>query len=251
MDCYGISDVGVKRSENQDTFAIKTEYNCTVAVVCDGMGGAAGGKIASEMGASLFVDSFFQYFAEFCANKASTVASVGIPRAIKNAVKTANKEIYERSKENKKLAGMGTTLVGAVFFEDTCYAVNVGDSRMYQLDSDKNLSQVTKDHTYLEFLIENGKKITKRMEKHEKGVITRALGPDQKVVPDVYVFDASDGEVYLLCSDGLYNMIGNDGIEKGLLQYDSKPIADICNELVNNANLEGGKDNITAVIIKL
>lgn len=251
MECYGISDIGMRRNENQDTFAVRTEGSCTVAVVCDGMGGAAGGRIAAETACARFIDEFFNMFDEFCKTGDMTVAAVGISRAVRSAVRAANKEVYDKSKEDKKLSGMGTTLVGAVFYDGMCYACNVGDSRMYQFDEDKTLSQITKDHTYIEFLIEKGTKITKRMEKHEKGVITRALGPDEKVVPDVYVFEINEGDIYLLCSDGLYNMIGNDGIENELLQAGEKSLDTLGREFIDRANYRGGKDNITAVIIKI
>lgn len=251
MERYGISDIGMRRQENQDAFAIKTEGECTVAVVCDGMGGVAGGKLAAEIACSRFVEEFFKTFDEFCKAGDMTVAAVGISRAVKSAVKAANKEVYEKSQEDKNLSGMGTTLVGAVFYNGMCYACNVGDSRLYQFDSEKMLSQITKDHTYIEFLIEKGTKITKEIEKHEKGVITRALGPDEKVVADVYVFETEKDEIYLLCSDGLYNMIGDGGIEAELLQIGEKSIDVIGHELVDKANYCGGRDNITAVIIKI
>lgn len=250
MEYYGLSDIGMKRVENQDTFLVKDADGCIVSIVCDGMGGAKGGKLAAEMAAKSFMKAFFAAFEEFCRNGDAMSVSVGIPRAIKNAVKVANKEIYDRAAEDPEYAGMGTTLVGCVLYNGTCYAVNVGDSRLYCY-CDGELRQITSDHTYLQFLKQSGTKVTKRMEKNEKGVITRALGPNERVVPDTYVFDIGENDCYVMCSDGLYNMIGDREIEIGMSRLKNENVENVCRDLVHKANQMGGKDNITAVIIKV
>jgi len=229
------SDRGRKRPSNEDAFGYSVEHG--VYVVCDGMGGAAAGEIAS----SLAVDEMMRVLV------AEAPAAPTAENAAK-AIAAANQAIFARSQRNPKLAGMGTTLVALVAAERQVWVMNVGDSRAYRMRN-AELHQITEDHSLVEEQVRMG-----RMNQAEalrsplRNVITRALGTQNIVTPDVFAMEAEPGDLYLLCSDGLTREI-SDRLIESLLRLDL-PLEELCARLVNAANKAGGHDNITCLLVR-
>jgi len=230
-----MSDRGRKRTSNEDSYGFSVEHG--VYVVCDGMGGAAAGEIAS----SLAVDEIL--------SQAAANATAENPReAMEAAVAAANQAIYSRAQRNQKLSGMGTTMVALAVEERRVWIFNIGDSRCYRL-RDRRLEQMTLDHSLVDEQVRLG-----RMSEAEalrsplRNVITRALGTQMHVTPDVFELEAEPGDLFLLCSDGLTKEI-DDPLIESLLGTDL-PLDELCERLVGAANKAGGHDNITAVVVK-
>jgi protein phosphatase len=232
-----VTDRGRKRPSNEDAFGFSVEHG--VYVVCDGMGGAAAGEIAS----SLAVDEVLNLFAERADDEARTLQA-----AAEQAVQAANAVIYSRAQRNVQLNGMGTTLVGLVTDERRALVVNVGDSRCYLL-RDNSLKQLTLDHSLVEEQVRLGRMTRSEATRSPlRNVITRALGTQRNVTADFFEIEAQPGDLYLLCSDGLTRELANDKIES--LLRDEMPLDEICLSLTKAANKAGGHDNITCVLVK-
>lgn len=255
MEYFGITDIGKYRSENQDTF-ISTELfdGCLLAVVCDGMGGAAGGRIASKMASEVFcsyVSSELKRYINSADDIFPDSLSI-INNIITDGADRANHAVYSHSKDSIDLVGMGTTLVSALVIGSEAYICNVGDSRLYLLSVNR-MQQITKDHSYVQMLIDNGLIAPELAAVHpDRNVITRAIGIDSNVESDLYHISLKDGDVLLLCSDGLTNSLTNEQIYSivwGNQEIFTKDISQRVSELINTANLNGGRDNITALLI--
>jgi PPM family protein phosphatase len=230
-----LTDRGRKRPSNEDAFGYSVEDG--VYVVCDGMGGAAGGEVAS----STAVDEVLRIFSE-------RNGSAVLPKDAEEAISIANEAIYSRAKRNYKLNGMGTTLVAAVVRNQHVWILNIGDSRCYRLRAG-HLEQLTLDHSLVEEQVRLG-----RMTKAEalrsplRNMITRALGTQSQVTPDCFDFDAEPGDLLLLCSDGLTRELSDTLIESMLLNDQS--LEDRCTCLIEAAKKAGGNDNITCVLVQ-
>jgi PPM family protein phosphatase len=230
-----ITDRGRKRPSNEDAFGYSVEDG--VYVVCDGMGGAAAGEIAS----SIAVDEFLRLL---CPRG----PEAAFPALAQEAVSAANHAIFSRSQRNPKLSGMGTTLVALLVEDSRVWVLNVGDSRCYRLRAGR-LEQLTFDHSLVDEQVRLG-----RMSRAEalksplRNVITRALGTQTRVTPDCFQFEAEPGDVFLLCSDGLTRELSNRQIESHLAA--NLALADRCNRLVEAAKKAGGHDNITAILVQ-
>ena len=233
-----VTDRGRKRPSNEDAFGFSVEHG--IYVVCDGMGGAAAGEIAS----SLAVDEVLNLFAEQAGKAAITLQA-----AAEKAVHAANAAIHSRAQRNAQLSGMGTTLVGLVTDEQRALVVNVGDSRCYRLREGK-LEQLTLDHSLVEEQVRLGRMTRSEATRSPlRNVITRALGTQRNVTADFFEIEAQPGDLYLLCSDGLTRELANDKIE--MLLGDEMPLDEICLSLTKAANKAGGHDNITCVLVKV
>ena len=255
MRGFGVTDVGQRRTVNQDSFIIKqTADDRLLAVVCDGMGGAAGGLVASSTAAGTFAA-----FAEAELEKLGDGAPLKAQKAerlLRRAVDAANEAVYERAKENEMLTGMGTTLVAALVYGGDIYAVNVGDSRLYLISGDGNITQVTHDHSYVQFLVDIGKisEDEARLSTN-RNIITRAVGTSPEIECDFFTIctDGMERACMLLCTDGLSNMLSADEIADSMIGdlTDENGLASACRTLVDTANENGGPDNITALLISL
>ncbi len=252
MKGYGITDVGRKRLVNQDSFAsFELENGCFTAVVCDGMGGAAGGGIASSIAKDIFLSALEKrlksYFTDGCTEGEPAVA---LPRYLSEAVAESNGFTYDLSVRDPGLKGMGTTLVSALVYKDNAYVCNVGDSRLYALIG-KEVSQITKDHSYVQELIDRGR-ISKQQAKEsaQKNIITRAVGVDTTVASDTFVLPLEGISYILLCTDGLSNHLEPDDLGKIILS-DVLSLEKKVKTLIDLANSRGGNDNITAYLIDL
>jgi protein phosphatase len=230
-----LSDCGSVRPTNEDSCKYSVEHG--VYVVCDGMGGAAAGEIASSMAVS-----------EVLRLLSGRGKDVPLNEAIEEAIRAANEAIHTRAENDFQLNGMGTTLVGLVTEGRRVLVFNVGDSRCYRLREGK-LEQISQDHSLVEEQVRMGR-ITPEEALHSplRNVITRALGTQPSVEPDLFPLEAEPGDIFMLCSDGLTGEVPNPQIES-LLAADL-PLEELCANLVEAANLAGGHDNITCMLVR-
>lgn len=234
------TDKGRIRDSNQDAYAVgELPDEVAWAVVCDGMGGAAGGNIASALAVKVISD-------KISTSYRSTMKDSSIFNMLDSALVAANIEVYDMAEENPELLGMGTTVVCAVVRDGTAFIAHAGDSRAYLL-RDNELTQVTTDHSVVQNLVNEGK-ITKEEAQHhpQKNLITRAIGVDKDIEIDFDEAELGDGEYLILCTDGLTNYVSDDELMDALSDGKYYAYAD---RLVNKANNNGGGDNVTVVAI--
>ncbi len=233
-----VTDRGRKRPSNEDAFGYSVEQG--VYLVCDGMGGAAAGEIAS----SLAVDELLRLLSRRPADD----EAAAMPLLAAEAIGAANEAIFSRSQRNEKLSGMGTTLVGLLVEERRVWVVNIGDSRCYRLRN-RRLEQITQDHSLVEVQVRMGRMTrSEALRSPLRNVITRALGTQGKVTPDIFELEAEPGDLYLLCSDGLTRDL-TDALIESMLSIDL-PLDALCARLVNAAKKAGGGDNITCILVR-
>lgn len=238
----GYSDKGIVRNSNQDAFQVSlNDDGISWAVVCDGMGGANSGDVASRLAADHFS-------AALKAGLRPNMTEHSIMNLLRSAVTTANIRVFDKSKESAEFSGMGTTIVATLVIGGTAYFIHAGDSRAYILSGDE-FFQITRDHSIVQSMIEDGKLTVEEARFHpRKNVITRALGVDESIEPEFNVYDLNDGDIILLCTDGLTNFVDGDDIVKILKSSaDGNQKAEL---LVEKANENGGGDNITAVVLE-
>ena len=239
MQIFAKTDVGRVRSINQDAFYINTlPDGAALAVVCDGMGGASAGDIASKTA----VDIISQYVVN---SYSPSMDSEDIIRLIGNAIVSANIEIYDLSLKDEGLKGMGTTAVVTVVRDGVAVICNIGDSRAYLIN--EQLSQITRDHSVVQTLVESGRLSPEQARVHpEKNVITRALGVEENVLSDNYIIELKNDSKLLLCTDGMSNYVSEQKIFNIVKSNDIDKTVDL---LIDEANIGGGKDNITVAVI--
>ncbi len=239
MQIFAKTDKGKVRSINQDAFYINTlSDGSALAVVCDGMGGASAGDIASKTA----VEIISQYVLN---GYNPSMSSDDITRLLDNAIVSANLEVFALSQKDEQLRGMGTTAVVAVVRNTEAIICNVGDSRAYLIDDE--LKQITRDHSVVQSLVESGKLSLEEARVHpEKNVITRALGVEENVLTDGYRVYIAENSKLLLCTDGLSNYADADSILRIVNDNAFDKVTDL---LIKEANLGGGRDNITAAVI--
>jgi len=234
------TDRGRKRPSNEDAFAYSVEHG--VYLVCDGMGGAAAGEIAS----SLAAEETLKHLTRRIGNGTETP---DLAQLAEEAIIIANDAIYKRAERNYKLSGMGTTLVGLIVDERRVLLFNVGDSRCYLLRNAR-IQQLTVDHSLVEEQVRMGRMTrSEALRSPLKNIITRALGTQSRVTPDVFEREAEPGDLFLLCSDGLTREVSDSQIES-LLCYDHT-LAVLCSKLVEAAMNAGGHDNITCLLVRV
>ncbi len=247
MRIFGTSDVGKKRSHNEDNFAVEILDGIAVALVCDGMGGAKAGEEASRIACKRFAESIvpgLQKIKKTVTDRAELILSVD--RVIYEASTLSNTEVFKKSNSNASLSGMGTTLSGCVIMEDILWTFNIGDSRVYHI-TDDGAEQLTVDHSLVQALLDSGKITEEEAQNHpNRNVILRALGISRDVECDVCHMDL-EGGYYLICSDGLSNYFDKDAFVK--IVTTERPISEKVDRLVSFANSAGGSDNITVVLI--
>ncbi|MCL2819891.1 MAG: Stp1/IreP family PP2C-type Ser/Thr phosphatase [Oscillospiraceae bacterium] len=246
MDLWGITDSGKVRKHNQDVFQMLSndDKNIAVLVVCDGMGGANAGNIASELAA----DAFMRYIKEEIESLADDYSQSDIAVMMTNAVLAANTEVFEKSLEDEEFAGMGTTLTAAISTTHGEVVANVGDSRLYHVTED-NIVQITRDHSVVEDMIERGEITRVEARRHpSRNLITRALGTGVYEPPDIFFIKMNIGDTIILCSDGLTNVVMDNEIQTQL--QSGATVRESCEDLVDKALERGAPDNVTVVILK-
>jgi len=246
MELWGITDSGKVRKHNQDVFQTfkSDDKNIAVLVVCDGMGGANAGNIASELAA----DSFMNFMRTEIEALNENYTQDDIADIMTNAVLAANADVYEKSLEDEEFAGMGTTLTAAVSTAEGEVVANVGDSRLYHVSND-GIKQITRDHSVVEDMIERGEITRTEARRHpSRNLITRALGTGIYEPPDIFFVEMNDEDSIILCSDGLTNVVLDNEIKKELTS--GATVRENCEILVDKALERGAPDNVTVVILK-
>lgn len=242
MTIYGTTDRGMVRAVNQDAYRVleESQSGCSAIVLCDGMGGVHGGEVASAAAVDAFVEYASRRFAEPTAPLAVDVA--------REAAAWANLQVYDRASRDESLRGMGTTLVAAVITPEDAVVVNVGDSRCYWL-AEGQLQQVTRDHSLVQEMVDQGMIDSEQARSHpRKNLITRAVGLERRIRSDVYRLDLRQGDVLLLCSDGLSNLLTDREITGVLLQ--ETDVKDAGDRLVAIALERGAPDNVTVLLLR-
>ena len=240
ISAFGKTDVGLMRTINQDSIFVSTEpvgKLPNLFIVADGMGGHKAGDVASRAA----IEKFVKYV---CATHMSDTANI-----LDAGIISINKEIYDMANSNKDYSGMGTTFVACTLIDNHVYISNVGDSRLYLIGRD--IRQITRDHSLVEDMVRMGMIDRGEARTHyKKNVITKAIGvaDDKTSTPDIFEIEIEDGEVLLLCSDGLTNMVEDYDIKK--IIKSNEGIEDAVRELIRQANENGGKDNISAIVVK-
>ncbi len=233
------TDRGRKRASNEDAFGYSLEHG--IFLVCDGMGGAAAGEVASN----LAVEEFLHWFTEHLT---ADISAADTDVLLREAVSRANQRIHEKSLQTPHLHGMGTTLVGIFVKESHAWIVNIGDSRCYRFHNGV-MAQCTHDHSLVEEQVRLGRMTAAEAARSPmRNVITRAVGTRTEVAADVLEVEVEPGDLFLLCSDGLTKELRDVQIER-LLQEAETPLA-ACERLVESANWAGGRDNITCLVLK-
>lgn len=237
MKISSATSVGCIRPLNEDAYFVSQPDSGTVlAIVADGMGGHNAGEVASGEAVGIIQKDVLSKPGEDAKD------------VLIQAIKDANREIYEMSIQKRKLSGMGTTITACLATEKNVTAVQVGDSRLYLIRKD-SITQITKDHSLVEMLIESGSITKEEARRHpQRNVITRAVGTDRTVEADVYEFSAKKGDILLLCSDGLVNMVEDETILS--IIKNKETLDEAADALVQEAEQAGGTDNITVILIQ-
>lgn len=239
MKAFGMTDIGRIRKNNQDYLFISEDAVGNlpnVYIVADGMGGHRAGEVASKRAVDSIIASL---------ESTSLKDPVSI---IEEAVTSANNEVFNMSRNNPELEGMGTTLVVTTVFEKDFYVANIGDSRLYIINDE--IHQITRDHSYVEEMVSRGELDKDSARTHaKKNVITRAVGVETGTYADYFQVKYKKGDKILICSDGLSNMVNDEDLK--IIVKKRIPVEDIVNELVYTANHNGGPDNITAIVVEL
>lgn len=243
MKIFGITDKGKVRKENQDSYIIERcdKRNSAVIAICDGMGGAKAGDLASQLACKAFVSGVFE---SMLTTKYFTESPEKI---LKSSCADANGVVFEYSGFDPNYNGMGTTLVGGIISKRKAHIVNVGDSRAYHLTKD-GIKQITRDHSYVNELVAMGAIKPEEAATHpQKNVITRALGVERRVESDYFQTELKHGDCILLCSDGLSNMVKDEEIFE-VYKSNSKP-EHICRTLLGMTLERGAKDNVSVLAV--
>ena len=242
IEIHAAVDPGRSRSNNEDSVA--TDDGVALAVLADGMGGYNAGEVASNMATSFIRTELGRWLRE----ASSQASDAEVRRAMDICVDNANRAIYNAANSNPQYAGMGTTLVVGVFRDDRLLLGHVGDSRCYRLRAGK-LQQITRDHSLLQEQIDAGL-ITPEQAAFSanKNLVTRAVGVEDSVLLETHQHDVQAGDVYLMCSDGLSDMLDDPGISQVLQAHDSLETGS--RALIDAANDAGGKDNISVILVR-
>lgn len=241
MNIVGKTDRGLVRQHNEDACAFGYfDDGVKWSLVCDGMGGIHGGRIASSIATDMIAEKIKK-----CYCKTMPVSS--LENLLLSAIVTANVAVYDRGSVDEDLRGMGTTVVAAVMKNNEACIAHVGDSRAYKI-SNGEIEQVTKDHSLVQEMLDNGQITREEFETAQiKNIITRALGIGEEVDIDFDFVCINENEALLLCSDGLSGYVSDSQILETYLNNDFESLAD---RYIDLANANGGRDNITVVIMK-
>ena len=241
MQSWGLTDPGCVRKQNQDAYRIEElDSNTLLCVVCDGMGGAKSGNVASMLAVEVFVEEVRRCYS-------SSMESDRVDQMLRSAVKLANFTVFDQAAQFEEFDGMGTTLVAVLIHGRHVTTVNVGDSRAYIMDAD-GITQQTKDHSLVQLMVDRGDLSAEQAKSYPgKNFITRAIGTEQTVSCDIYHREVTRGDYLLLCSDGLSNMLDDQEILFEAVHGIGKHRC--CKRLLDIATSRGAPDNVTAVLI--
>ena len=241
MNQWGLTDRGNVRAQNQDYFTIvRFSPEHALAVVCDGMGGANSGNVASRLATDVFIR-------EVKRTWNASLDDDALRRMLVDAVELANRAVYEHAQLSEDFSGMGTTLVAAFVKTDLAIAVNVGDSRAYLL-REQGVTRITEDHSVVQLMVRRGEITEEEARTYPgKNLITRAVGTEPRVSCDVFTLRVAPGDAILLCSDGLSNLLTDQELLFEVVHAVHKE--QCCQHLIEIAKDRGAPDNITAVLM--
>lgn len=236
------TDIGMARRSNQDAYATgELPGSVAWAVVCDGMGGANGGNVASATAVKVISEHISSAYRE-------GMSSNSVRTMLESAITAANLSVYDMSQQSEDLAGMGTTVVACVIVNGVAHISHVGDSRAYRIGTD-GMEQLTRDHSYVQRLIEDGRLTTEEAKTYpHRNIITRALGVEERILVDYNEIVMDPKDALLICTDGLSGMVECEDMLDVFRSYSFYECPD---RLVKLANQQGGSDNITVVILSL
>ena len=241
MQAWGLTDKGNVREQNQDDFRIvKMQDDVLLCVVCDGMGGAKSGNVASKLAGEVFSEEVKRSFhREMTPQEAE--------RVLRSAVTLANIAVYEHAQLSEEYSGMGTTLVAALIYDKATLVINVGDSRAYHIDPD-GVRCITIDHSVVEMMVRRGELTHEQAKSHpNKNLITRAVGTTAQVFADVFYVELGKHDCLLLCSDGLSNELADQEILFEVVH--GARMDDCCQRLLEIVKERGAPDNVTSILI--
>ena len=243
MQNWALTDQGCVRKQNQDTYkTVQLDKNTLLSVVCDGMGGAKSGNVASQLAADVFCQEVERSWTPG-QNRDKT------SQLLQSAVKLANMTVYDQSRQIEEFEGMGTTLVAVLIQGKTATVVNVGDSRAYRIDR-MGIRQITKDHSVVQIMVDRGEMTAEMARTYPgKNLITRAVGTEPTVMTDVFHVELEKGDCLLLCSDGLSNMMDDQEILFEVAHGVNKQLC--CQRLLDIVKGRGAPDNVTSVLIMI
>ncbi len=243
MQYWGITDAGCVRAQNQDTFQIEElGRDAVLCIVCDGMGGAKSGNVASGLATEVFVD-------EIRRTWVNDMTQTEIDQMLQAAVKLANFTVYDQGRQFEEFSGMGTTLVAAIVKSKEATIVNVGDSRAYRIN-ESGIQKVTVDHSLVEMMVLRGELTPEEARNYPgKNYITRAIGTETIAESDLFHVDMERGDYLLLCSDGLSNIIDDQEMLFEVVHGEEK--ANCCAQLLEIAKMRGAPDNVTCVLVQI
>ena len=241
MQSWGLTDPGCVRKQNQDAYQIeKLDKNSLLCIVCDGMGGAKSGNIASTLAMDVFVQEVRRCWKP-------SLSQSDIDQILRGAVKLANFTVYDQAQQFVDFTGMGTTLVAVLIRGKKVTVVNVGDSRVYGINKN-GIQQITRDHSLVQMMVERGELKPEQAKSYPgKNFITRAIGTEPIILCDLYHQDAEKGDYFLLCSDGLSNVLDDQEILFEVVHGVNK--ARCCERLLSIAKKRGAPDTVTRVLV--
>ena len=243
MQFWAITDPGCVRDQNQDIYQIENlNRDSVLCVVCDGMGGAKSGNVASSLAAEVFVDEIRRTWVD-------DMEQAQIDQMLQAAVKLANFTVYDQGKQFEEFSGMGTTLVAVLVKGKEATVVNVGDSRAYRINAG-GIQKITVDHSLVEMMVQRGELTAEEARNYPgKNYITRAIGTETIAESDLFHLDLERGDYLLLCSDGLTNIIDDQEILFEVVHGEEK--AHCCQQLLDIAKNRGAPDNVTCVLVQI
>lgn len=249
LEIVSQTHAGMVRSHNEDSVACET--GCGLVVLADGMGGYNAGEVASGIAVSVVATEVSYRLTE--VNPTDRDGESGEEWGVvllRENIEKANASIFHAAQSQPQYAGMGTTIVSGLFYDNRLVAGHVGDSRMYRLRGE-SLEAITRDHSLLQEQLDSGM-ISLDDAKHSKNknLVTRAVGIDVDVLPEIHVHDVQVGDIYLLCSDGLNDMMEDDDIQATLYAMQGN-LALAANQLIQMANDNGGRDNVSVILVKV
>lgn len=242
MRVWAITDRGAVRQQNQDSYSIYTPAdNCGLAIVCDGMGGAKAGNVASQLAVESFLKTLRQTEPQDWSADPETL--------LRRCLATANEAVFRRAITDPECEGMGTTVVAAMLIDSTAYILNLGDSRAYYIGETEGIRQITRDHSLVEDLVSRGELSPEAAKNHpQKNLITKALGVIPEIKCDLYEVTLKSGDSILLCSDGLSNVMDDQEISYEVLY--GGPLNACCDRLLQLSMSRGAPDNVTVVLLQ-
>ena len=249
LQLASLSDPGRVRDHNEDCIESRPEIG--LYVLADGMGGYNAGEVASGMATSLIADGLLEeWVPKEVGRMGRDEAKALSEQLILEQINRANSAIFTTSQNNPECAGMGTTLVTCLFYDNFLTVAHIGDSRLYRLRGD-TMDQVTRDHSLLQEQLDSGL-ITPEEAKlsQNKNLVTRALGIDPTVEPELHVHETQADDIYLMCSDGLNDMVEDEEIRLTLITLKSNPSLTV-QQLIQAANDNGGRDNVSAMLVRV